>query len=70
MLFPVVIDPRDLLQEGQQLDEERENTCICGNVVKLGNVKLVWLDMGDGYGYRAICSQTCHLSKLQMGGES
>lgn len=59
MLIPIVIDPRDLVPAGGELDSEREIPCLCGRQAKLGAVKLVWANFGDGYGYRAVCCQGC-----------
>lgn len=67
MLIPTVIDPSALVPEGGELDAEREYTCMCGRQEKLKSVKLVWADLGDGYGYRAVCSQGCVLVHFATG---
>lgn len=66
-LIPTVIDPRDLLKWGEELDEERESVCLCQKTVKLGQTKLVWLDCGDGVGWRCCCNQPCFLLNVTAG---
>ena len=67
MLYPFVCDPRDLLKPGQELDTEHEYSCLCGNPVKLGACKLVYLDCGDGEGWRVCCNQTCYVFRVRAG---
>ncbi len=67
MLHPHTIDPRDLLPPGKEFDSEREVVCLCGRTVKLGTTKLTWADLGDGYGYRAVCCQGCLIIHFPQG---
>lgn len=71
MIVPPVINPRLLLRSapaGSVLDGERTNICLCGKTAKLKNVQLVWLDFGDGFGYRAVCNQSCFVGHVTLGG--
>ena len=67
MLIPHTIDPVQLVPEGGELDEEMEVSCLCGRTNQIKNVKLSWLDLGDGYGYRAVCCQGCITARIKMG---
>ena len=67
MLLPHVISPQELVPPGSQFDPTRDVTCLCSNTVKLGLVKLVWADFGDGFGYRAVCAQPCFLASFTGG---
>ena len=67
MLHPTIVSPEALVPPGKELDAEREHICLCKNKVKLGNCKLVWADLGDGWGYRAVCSQSCYLAAFAAG---
>ena len=67
MLIPTVISPELLVPAGGELDALREVACLCSHQRVLGAVKLCWLDLGDGYGYRAVCSQTCFTAHVSEG---
>ncbi len=72
MIFPTVIDPRLLLKEGQELDTEREVSCMCGKQVKLSGVKLCWTYLNttpDNPGWYAVCCQSCYLYNV-VGGNA
>jgi hypothetical protein len=55
------------MPKGTEFDGERAVTCLCGKSVAVGGVKLVWLNFSDGWGYRAVCGQSCYVAHLQGG---
>ena len=67
MLIPTVISPTLLVPNGGELDVDKEVTCLCSHTRRLGDVKLVWADFGDGWGWRALCSQPCFLANFGEG---
>ena len=59
MFHPTIIEPAMLVPEGAELDATRQVSCLCGNQVALGRIRLVWADLGDGWGWRGVCSSHC-----------
>lgn len=67
MNIPTVISPELLVPAGGELDALREVVCLCSHPRVLAGVKLVWADFGDGWGWRAVCSQSCYLAAFGEG---
>lgn len=61
MFLPITIDPRELVPPGMQFEGGSDVTCICGNITKLSEVKLVWTHRAGiaNFGWWAACSPMC-----------